>query len=332
MNLLLLVLFILVLLLICACNYKNEFTQIKQVSTPFPIDIVYTWGGENMNQNDAREANCNELKYSLRSVFKYMPWINHIYIVINSPVEKNKPSWFNDKYKNKITLVDQNEIFPKNKHSELPCKVASIIYTYLHLVPKLSEHYIYFNDDFFVNKPMKFTDFYSEDGKNIHLNASVVENEKMNFNNKLKFKNYPFNFIKHHHYSHIPYAITKSTTIDYINEYSEWIKWVRSFPYTKRYEEVCQENGLTKPCQESHYPYYIYMYKINKGIIKENINERNNTQEYTITAGPSMLNEMKELNNNHMTFVIQSGTSEYSKDINKFLESKYPTKLYFEKN
>ena len=32
-----------------------------------------------------------------------------------------------------------------------------------------------------------------------------------------------------------------------------------------------------------------------------------------------------------MTFVIQSGTSEYSKDINKFLQSKYPNKLYFEK-
>ena len=73
------------------------------------------------------------------------------------------------------------------------------------------------------------------------------------------------------------------------------------------------------------------MYKMNKGIIKENINERNNTQEYTITAGPNMLNEMNELNNNHMTFVIQSGTSEYSKDINKFLQSKYPNKLYFEK-
>ena len=40
-----------------------------------------------------------------------MNWINKIYILMNPP--KKKPSWFNDKYKEKIILLDQTETFPK---------------------------------------------------------------------------------------------------------------------------------------------------------------------------------------------------------------------------
>ena len=56
-------------------NFKNDCNK-----TPYPIDIVYTWASENNNKNDIRQSFNNELMYSLRSVFKYMPWFNKIYI------------------------------------------------------------------------------------------------------------------------------------------------------------------------------------------------------------------------------------------------------------
>ena len=48
----------------------------------FPIDIVYTWGGDKETY-DIRSHYNNELEYSIKSVFKYMSWFNHIYIITN---------------------------------------------------------------------------------------------------------------------------------------------------------------------------------------------------------------------------------------------------------
>ena len=65
------ILIIIIILIIIYLIYTkictNYFSNIKN---PFKIDIVYTWAGENNDQNDIREAYNNELKYSLRSVFK----------------------------------------------------------------------------------------------------------------------------------------------------------------------------------------------------------------------------------------------------------------------
>ena len=66
------------------------YTQVQEGlqsndEPPFPIDIVYTWAGEHNDTNDARISNNNELKYSLRSVMKYAPWVNKIYILMNPP-------------------------------------------------------------------------------------------------------------------------------------------------------------------------------------------------------------------------------------------------------
>lgn len=48
-----------------------------------------------------------ELKYSLRSVSQYLPWINKIYIVIDNQV----PSWLNTEHP-KIKIIDHKDILP----------------------------------------------------------------------------------------------------------------------------------------------------------------------------------------------------------------------------
>ena len=73
------------------------------------IDIVYAWcDGSDPNfikekQNTLKKQNItldsvqekrryqqnDELKYSLRSVEKYAPWVNHIYIITN----RQRPAW-----------------------------------------------------------------------------------------------------------------------------------------------------------------------------------------------------------------------------------------------
>ena len=92
-----------------------------------PIDIVYTWvdgndkewqkeksfwqqklGIEGDNANDCRFIDNQELKYSLRSVAKYAPWINHIFIITNGQI----PTWLDTNHP-KITIVNHKEIMPK---------------------------------------------------------------------------------------------------------------------------------------------------------------------------------------------------------------------------
>ena len=120
---------------------KSKRHTIESFSnkTPFPIYIVYTWAGEDISDN-IRLSNNNELKYSLRSVYKYAPWVNHIYILMNPP--KRKPSWFNNDYNRLITIVDQRETFPKG--CVLPNTNSNAIETTLHNIKGLSEHFIYF--------------------------------------------------------------------------------------------------------------------------------------------------------------------------------------------
>lgn len=128
------------------------------------IDLVYLWcDGNDANfaqQKQERMRQCgscvtgnencryvqiDELKYSLRSVFKYMPWIHHIYLVTNNQV----PKWL--KHHEKITIVDHTEILPD---TALPCFNSQAIECCLHKIPNLAEHFIYANDDMFIGREL----------------------------------------------------------------------------------------------------------------------------------------------------------------------------------
>ena len=69
-----------------------------------------------------RFENHDELRYSLRSVFENLPWINHIYLITN----KQRPTWL--KEHPKITVVDHTEIIPSEL---LPTFSSVVIENYL---------------------------------------------------------------------------------------------------------------------------------------------------------------------------------------------------------
>jgi len=105
-------------------------------------------GGD--NQND-------ELKFSLRSVEKYMPWINNIFIV----TDKQTPKWINTNNK-KIHIVDQATILPNpNKPCFNTCALESSFYK----IKGLSEYFILASDDYFANKPVSQEFFFDKSGK-----------------------------------------------------------------------------------------------------------------------------------------------------------------------
>lgn len=139
------------------------------------IDIVYMWVNGNDPQwqkkfNDyikqttddpsiqckGRYANNDELKYSLRSISQYAPWIRKIFIV----TDNQEPDWLNTSSP-KIQIVDHTEIMPAES---LPCFNSSLIEHFLYKIPGLSEHFLIANDDTYLNKPVTSEDFFTPDG------------------------------------------------------------------------------------------------------------------------------------------------------------------------
>lgn len=139
-----------------------------------PIDIVYTWvNGHDpdylqlVNKYSEKPVDLNPerirdiyelLKYSLRSVEKFCPWVNHIYLFTCRP---QKPEWLNGDH-SKITIIHHDEVFDPE---DVPTFNYNVIESYLHKIPNLTEEFIYMNDDFLLGREIKPSDFYSEDGK-----------------------------------------------------------------------------------------------------------------------------------------------------------------------
>ena len=90
----------------------------------FPIDVVYTWVNDEDPSWIARKAqytttsiagratlaerfrNRDELKYSLRSIEMFAPWVNRVFIV----TDDQTPSWLN-LHRPKVRMVSHTEIY-----------------------------------------------------------------------------------------------------------------------------------------------------------------------------------------------------------------------------
>jgi hypothetical protein len=142
----------------------------REAAVGFPIDAVYTWvdkTDESFKEEFRRfqpsaassdpslfEGN-DELRYSLRSLEAYAPWINHVYIVTNG----QRPSWLADS--SKVTIVQHADILDRQY---LPTYNSHVIESALHNIPGLAEHYVYFNDDMFLVNLARPTDFFTGSG------------------------------------------------------------------------------------------------------------------------------------------------------------------------
>jgi hypothetical protein len=141
----------------------------------FPIDVVYTWvdgtdpewqrrraqvTGESYHEESASEARFlsrDELRYSLRSVHANAPWVRNIYLV----TDDQTPEWLDTSRPN-LHVVSHKEIF--SDPSVLPVFNSHAIESQLHHIDGLAEHFIYFNDDMFIGRPLSPQAFFLANG------------------------------------------------------------------------------------------------------------------------------------------------------------------------
>lgn len=233
----------------------------------FPIDIVYTWAGENNDSSDIRTAYSGEIKYSLRSIKENLPWANHIYILQNPG--KAFPSWIDEsKAKGHITVVTHDDTYKDGIDYQKPVTNSNSIETTLCNIPGLSEHFIYLNDDFLITRPLEYTDFFTESGlAKIQPSYRAVRKTKSTLGFKLPQITIGFG-------SHIPLPMRKSAQQDYNKEFSDYVKWIRSHKARKGLGcEPCTKNGLYCPCQNIHGS--VALYTLNEGkAVKNTIHKK----------------------------------------------------------
>ncbi len=194
-----------------------------------PIDIVYTWVNsqdkewqklfsefKNLDEIDKdRFVSIDELKYSLRSIEQYAPWVNKIYILTNCA----KPNWL--KSHPLIEWVDHKDVFKKE---ELPTFNSHSLGLSLVNIPNLSEHFIYLNDDFFLFNRVKKEDFFTPNDLSIsYLEPyGIIYHDRINYDkefyalaaiNGKKLFEKKYNISPTQLHRHVPYSFKRSTLI-----------------------------------------------------------------------------------------------------------------------
>ncbi|GAB1691973.1 stealth family protein [Krasilnikovia sp. M28-CT-15] len=258
-----------------AYRSRTEFAAPLPDDVQFPIDAVFTWvdgedpdwrerknaaltafGHQKINTiatNHSRFISRNELKYALRSIVSFAPWIRHIYLVTDDQI----PPWLDESAPG-LTVVRHRELFGDT--GVLPTFNSHAIESRLHLIPGLAEHFIYFNDDMFIGRPIGPTAFFHANGiakffqssaqleagpATIH-DAPVTAAGKNNRRHILE----RFGRAISQKMQHVPYPLQKSVLQEIEDTYTEDVLQTASHPF--RHPE-----DLSIPSSLQHYWAYL---------------------------------------------------------------------------
>ncbi len=162
-------------------KYAGTHAAFLPASDPSPmptspaIDAVYTWVDgtspeylETVRRYSATPRDLNPerfrdsfdlLRHSLRSLERHAPWLRRVYLFTCRP---QIPRWLRSDHP-RLRIVHHDEVGAPP--FTLPTFNSNIIETLLHRLPGLSEHFLYFNDDYLLGAPITPDDFYTPDGR-----------------------------------------------------------------------------------------------------------------------------------------------------------------------
>ncbi|RKR88574.1 Stealth-like protein [Micromonospora pisi] len=156
---------------------RADFAGVSADAVTFPVDAVYAWHDREdphwrsrfQTAHDRhglhgepavdgiRHADHDELRYSLRSLHLYAPWLRHIYLVTDGQV----PRWL-DLPQPGLTVISHRDLFGDN--ATLPTFNPHAIESVLHLIPGLAEHFLHLDDNVLLGRPVLPRTFFHPNG------------------------------------------------------------------------------------------------------------------------------------------------------------------------
>ncbi|CAM4199970.1 Capsular polysaccharide phosphotransferase SacB [Mycobacterium basiliense] len=257
--------------------YGYKWPTLEAMFTPhasdvtFDIDLVFSWVDGNdpefrarravqMSEHvvgegddaDARIRQIDELKYALRSVNMFAPWVRRIFIATDS----TPPPWLAEHPK--ITIVRAEDHF--SDRSALPTYNSHAVESQLHHIPGLSEHFLYSNDDMFLGRPVPASMFFSPGGVTRFIEAqtriglgtndptrSGFENAAR-VNRQLLFERFGYLITRHLEHTAVP--LRKSVLVEMEREFPEEFARTRASAF---------RSGTDISVTNSLYHYYALM-------------------------------------------------------------------------
>lgn len=138
-----------------------------------PIDVVVMWVNsedpvwqndfrywserERGNKDRCRIRDLGQLKYFMRSVDQYCPWVRYVWLVLYGPTQI--PEWVNKECP-KLKIIYHKDFIPEEY---LPTFNSFVIDMNLHRIEGLSNNFIFCNDDMLFLKGLKETDCFKND-------------------------------------------------------------------------------------------------------------------------------------------------------------------------
>jgi hypothetical protein len=209
----------------------------------YPIDAVILWVDGNDEKHRAkmlpyiedkskvkterfrtRYDQVNEIKFTINSILKFAPYVRNIFII----TDDQTPSFIkdsNEKYQ-KVSIVDHQDIF-KGYEEHLPTFNCRPIETCMHRIPELAEHFIYFNDDFFLINKTSPEDFFKNGlpilrGKWLKFPEDKLKNKfkkaRVGHKHAQQLGARLLGFKKYYNFRHTPHPLRKSTFENYFKE------------------------------------------------------------------------------------------------------------------
>ena len=256
-----------------------------------PIDVVISWVDGNDPQHKqkmqpylaklgrisddlsgpTRFRSVGEIFYCVASIFRFAPFVRKIFIITDNQnpnldifIQQNFPE-----SKIQIEIVDHSVLF-RGYEPILPIFNSRVIETCTYRIPGLSENYVYFNDDFFLVRPVKREDWYRDNStvayghwRNIWLDKLLwiikpLRNghKPVGFKDSMLLSALKLNRKwKYFHLEHIPHPLKKSVLESFFAKNQEL--FLSNISYKFRSAKQFNTQAL----------YYLLMFDANRAIL-----------------------------------------------------------------
>lgn len=118
-------------------------------------DKMLSYKGASEQSNPTRFRDWNIFKYWFRSIERFAPWVHRVFLI----TDNQKPSWIDINH-SKLKIIDHKDFIPAEY---LPTFNSHTIELNIHRIEGLSEHFVVFNDDTFINAPIT-PEYYFKNG------------------------------------------------------------------------------------------------------------------------------------------------------------------------
>lgn len=132
------------------------FEQVRAGAFDFPVDVVYAWPGA-VSDSEA-------LRYSLRSLDMYAPWVRTVHLVADGPA----PAWLDT---GRVAVVRHDDLFRAPEWTSPLSGNPLAVEARLHHVEGLAEHFLHLADDVFLGRGTRPGLFFHANGITRHFAA-----------------------------------------------------------------------------------------------------------------------------------------------------------------